>query len=130
MARATSRKSFRTASDVRRAAEGANGGGGGIETGAARRRLIGPSVREDSELRFRDIQVQLVQLIVQRADVMPVERSEGREVGAEALGFGGALGKGRLPLGDEGTEVAEVGRRLPRPDERGHPTIIAEGGGA
>ena len=130
MARATSRKSLRTASEVKRGADAASDGGGG---GAGRPAGLpssgtprtGGGVRENAELRLGNVEMEPVELLVQRADLMTVFRCEQGEVGIEAPGFGGALGERRLPLGDTRPQCTEIVRRWSGWYERGHLRIIA-----
>ena len=73
----------------------------------------GGGVRENAELRLGNVEMEPVELLVQRADLMTVFRCEQGEVGIEAPGFGGALGQRRLPLGDTRPQCTEIVRRGP-----------------
>ena len=68
----------------------------------------GGGVRENAELRLGNVEMELVELLVQRADLMTVFRCEQGEVGVEAPGFRGALGERRLPLGDTRPQCTEI----------------------
>ena len=102
------------------------GGGAGRPAGlpsSGRSRTA--AVPENAELRFGNLEMELVELLVQRADLMTVSCCEQGEVGIEAPGFGGALGERRLPLGDTRPQCTAIVRRWSGWYERRHLRIIA-----
>ena len=91
-----------------------------VRRGAA----VGDLLRQLAELGFGDVELELIELFVQRADLLLVLRREHVELALDAVGVRRAGVEQRLELGDPRAQSIEVVLGLVGTDERGHPGMI------